>query len=95
MNSKNISDIEPWIFDLYFTLSQVNTNKPHLYFLDPKQTMRPGLEFAFNLYGKIGGFIKYSFINAIGIPQYDIEKGRVSGFFQIGIKRDYAWFKTK
>lgn len=95
MNSKNISDIEPWIFDLYFTLSQVNTNKPHLYFLDSKQSVRPGLEFAFNLYGKIGGFIKYSFINTIGIPQYDLEKGRVSGFFQIGIKRDYAWFKTK
>jgi hypothetical protein len=95
MNSKNISEIEPWIFDFYFTLSQVNTNKPNLYFLDRKQTLRPGFEFAFNLYGRIGGFIKYSFINAIGIPQYDLEKGRVPGFFQIGIKRDYAWFKTK
>lgn len=94
MNSKKISELEPWIIDVYLTLSQVNQNKPHIYIIDGNQSLRPGFELAFNWYGKIGAFFKCYFIKAVGSQQYEFEGRPSLGFFQIGIKRDYSWFKS-
>lgn len=96
-NTSEINKVRPFVFDLFFTLNNVSDKTYRLGFNNSTRSISPGIEFNLNKIGLIGLFGKVVFMSPVGQLDYKLISGSVgentSPYFEIGIKRDYSWFK--
>lgn len=94
MNSNSTNLELPKIVDLYFLFSNTNIDNSSNLFdfsLDAKDY---GFEIVYNIYGKIGFTFTYLSMNPIDKINEPFDLFNKSSYFQIGVKKDYTWFKS-
>jgi len=94
MNSNSTNLELPKIVDLYFLFSNTNIDKSSNLFDFLLDTKDYGFEIVYNIYGKIGFTFKYLRMNPIDKINEPFDLFNKSSYFQIGVKKDYTWFKS-
>lgn len=109
-NSRKINEKEPFVVDMFYTMNYVNELSKHRGFNDYQHPIAPGVEINISKLGIFGLFGKVIFMSAVGnCDYYDVSGSKYnnppvsnftigdkgSPFFEIGIKREYCWFKKK
>ncbi len=94
MNSNSTNLELPKIVDLYFLFSNTNIDKSSNLFDFSLDSKDYGFEIVYNIYGKIGFTFKYLRINPIVKINEPFDLFNKSSYFQIGVKKDYTWFKS-
>ena len=94
MNSNSTNLELPKIVDFYLLFSNTNINNSSNLFDCSLDTKDYGFEIVYNIYGKIGFTFKYLRMDPIDKINEPFDLFNKSSYFQIGVKKDYTWFKS-
>lgn len=98
-HSSEINTVTPFKLDLLFTLNVISERDVYRGYNSFNHPVYPGIEINLSKFGVFGFYAKAFYMCNVGnlkILANDYQVGNTkSPFFEIGIKKEYTWFKNK